>query len=80
VRAPRQPKVWSVAEVNRSVREMLEDYLPPLGVSGEVGNWTAHRSGHRYFTLKDDQAQIRCVMCRIEARRLPLDPDNGMNV
>ena len=80
VRAPRQPKVWSVAEVNRSVREMLEDYLPPLWVSGEVGNWTAHRSGHRYFTLKDDQAQIRCVMWRSEARRLPIDPENGMNV
>ena len=80
VRLPREPRVWSVAEVNRSVREMLEDYLPPLWVSGEVANWTAHRSGHRYFTLKDDQAQIRCVMWRSDARRLPIDPENGMNV
>jgi exodeoxyribonuclease VII large subunit len=80
VRAPREPRVWSVAEVNRSVREMLEDYLPPLWVSGEVANWTAHRSGHRYFTLKDDQAQLRCVMWRSDARRLPNDPENGMNV
>src|SRR5215208_1510154 len=39
-----EPKVWTVAEVNRSVKEMLEDYLPPLWVSGEVANWTAHRS------------------------------------
>ena len=75
-----EPRVWSVSEVNRSVREMLEDYLPPLWVAGEVANWTAHRSGHRYFTLKDDQAQIRCVMWRSDARRLPIDPENGMNV
>ena len=80
VRVPPEPKVWTVSEVNRSVREMLEDYLPPLWVSGEVANWTAHRSGHRYFTLKDDQAQLRCVMWRSDARRLPIDPENGMNV
>jgi len=54
---------------------MLEDFLPPLWVTGEVANWTAHRSGHRYFTLKDDQAQIRCVMFRSDARLLPIDPD-----
>ena len=75
-----EPKVWTVTEVNRSVKEMLEDFLPPLWVSGEVANWTAHRSGHRYFTLKDDQAQIRCVMFRSDARLLPIDPDDGMNV
>ena len=74
------PKVWTVSEVNRSVKEMLEDFLPPLWVSGEVANWTAHRSGHRYFTLKDDQAQIRCVMWKSDARRLPIDPEDGMNV
>lgn len=75
-----EPKVWTVSEVNRSVREMLEDFLPPLWISGEVANWTAHRSGHRYFTLKDDQAQIRCVMWRSDARRLPIDPEDGMNI
>jgi exodeoxyribonuclease VII large subunit len=80
VRVRSEPRVWTVAEVNRSVREMLEDYLPPLWVSGEIANWTAHRSGHRYFTLKDDQAQIRCVMFRSDARALPIDPGDGMNV
>ena len=75
-----EPKVWTVTEVNRSVKEMLEDFLPPLWVTGEVANWTAHRSGHRYFTLKDGQSQIRCVMWRSDARRLPIDPDDGMNV
>lgn len=75
-----EPRVWSVAELNRAVREMIEESLPPLWVSGEVANWTAHRSGHRYFTLKDDRAQLRCVMWRSDARRLPIDPENGMNV
>ncbi len=75
-----EPKVWTVTEVNRSVKEMLEDFLPPVWVSGEVANWTAHRSGHRYFTLKDDQAQLRCVMWRSDARLLPIDPEDGMNV
>lgn len=75
-----EPRVWSVAELNRAVREMIEESLPPLWVSGEVANWIAHRSGHRYFTLKDDQAQLRCVMWRSDARRLPIDPENGMNV
>ena len=75
-----EPRVWSVAELNRAVRDMIEESLPPLWVSGEVANWIAHRSGHRYFTLKDDQAQLRCVMWRSEARRLPIDPENGMNV
>lgn len=75
-----EPRVWSVTEVNRAVREIIEGSVAPLWVSGEVANWTAHRSGHRYFTLKDEHAQLRCVMWRSDARRLPIDPDNGMNV
>ena len=75
-----EPRVWTVTEVNRSVKEMLEDYLPPVWISGEVANWLAHRSGHRYFTLKDETAQLRCVMWRSDARRLPIDLEDGMNV
>jgi len=47
-------------------------------VSGEIGGWTRARSGHCYFTLKDDRAQLRCVMWRSDARQLPIDPDEGM--
>lgn len=75
-----EPRVWSVTEVNRAVRSLLEDQLPPVWVGGEVANWTRARSGHRYFTLKDDQAQLRCVMWRSDAERLPADPDEGMRV
>lgn len=74
------PRVWSVSQVNRAVRALLERTLPPLWMSGEVANWTRARSGHCYFTLKDESSQIRCVLWRKEADRLPTDPDEGMTV
>ncbi len=74
------PRIWSVSEVNRAVRILLERQLPPIWVSGEVANWARARSGHCYFTLKDDQAQLRCVMWRTEAERLPTDPEDGMRL
>ncbi len=78
--APAGPKVWSVSQVNRAVRGLLEDSVEPLWVGGEVGGWTRSRAGHRYFTLKDDRAQLRCVMFAREAERLPTDPDEGTEV
>jgi exodeoxyribonuclease VII large subunit len=72
--------VWTVSQVNRAVRNLLEGTLPPVWVSGEVAGWTRARSGHCYFTLKDRSAQIRCVMWRTEAERLPVDPDDGMEL
>jgi exodeoxyribonuclease VII large subunit len=73
-------EIWTVSQVNRAVRNLLEGKLPPLWVSGEVTGWKRMRSGHCYFTLKDKQAQIRCVMWRMEAERLRADPDEGMEV
>jgi len=78
VAKPRTPKSWTVSQVNRAVRQLLEDTVEPLWVSGEVANWTRARSGHCYFTLKD--AQLRCAMFRAEAQMLPIDPDEGMTV
>ncbi len=74
------PKVWTVTQVNRSVRLLLDESLPRLWVGGEVANFTRHRSGHRYFSLKDGTAQLRCVMFRREAVRLAADPSDGMIV
>jgi exodeoxyribonuclease VII large subunit len=75
-----EERVWSVAELNRAVRGLLESSMPALWVGGEIANWTRARSGHLYFTLKDESAQLRCVMWRREAARLPIDPDEGMRV
>ena len=74
------PRVWSVSQVNRAVARLLEESIESLWVSGEVANWTRARSGHCYFTLKDEQAQIRCAMFRTEVDILPTDPEQGMNV
>jgi len=51
-----------------------------LWVSGEVANWTRSRQGHCYFTLKDDRAQLRCVLFARDALRLPTDPQEGMQL
>ncbi|HEV2145842.1 MAG TPA: exodeoxyribonuclease VII large subunit, partial [Longimicrobiaceae bacterium] len=71
---------WTVSTVNAAAREMLEGVFPPLWVAGEVANFTRARSGHCYFTLRDERAQLRCVMWREEARRLPTTPAEGMQV
>ncbi|MEX0856378.1 MAG: exodeoxyribonuclease VII large subunit [Gemmatimonadota bacterium] len=75
-----EERIWSVLELNRTARTLLEAEFPELWVGGEVANWTRARSGHRYFTLKDDQAQLRCVMWKRDAERLPVDPEEGMQI
>ena len=70
----------SVSAVNALAREVIEGVLPPLWVTGEITNFTRARSGHCYFSLRDSDAQLRCVMWRDEARRLPTAPTEGMQV
>lgn len=69
-----------VSELNAAVREVLEASFAPLWVVGEVANWRRMRSGQCYFSLRDESAQISCVIWRTEAARLPTDPDEGMEV
>ena len=75
-----EPRVWSVTQVNRAVRGLLEDTIESLWIGGEVANWTQARSGHCYFTLKDEQSQLRSVMFKTEAETLPADPEEGTTV
>ena len=75
-----EPPVFSVSEVNAAARSVLARALGTLLVRGEVSNWKRHASGHCYFSLRDDASQIRCVMFRADAARLPTDPDDGMEV
>ncbi|OLC73322.1 MAG: exodeoxyribonuclease VII large subunit [Gemmatimonadetes bacterium 13_1_40CM_4_69_8] len=71
---------WTVGEVTRRARAVIEAGLPPLWVRGEVSGFKAWRSGHWYFTLRDATAQLRCVMFARENRRLPAAPAEGMQV
>ncbi len=69
-----------VSEVNAAVRVVLEASFAPLWVVGEVANWRRLSSGHCYFSLRDESAQISCVIWRSDAARLPTDPEEGMEV
>ncbi|CAN5269507.1 hypothetical protein BH24GEM2_BH24GEM2_04630 [soil metagenome] len=71
---------WTVSAVNAAARELVESLFPPMWVAGEVTNFTRARSGHCYFSLRDADSQLRCVMWRDEARRLPTGPAEGMQV
>jgi len=70
----------TVTELNRLARQALEKALPLCWVAGEVSNLTRAASGHIYFTLKDEGAQVRCVMFRSRAQVLPWKLENGQQV
>jgi len=74
------PQVISVSELNRIARETLERSLPLLWVGGEISNFKRYESGHCYFTLKDAQAQVDCVMFRHRAQLQGWSPRDGMQV
>ena len=69
----------SVAELTETIRRVIEmdDVLQDVWVSGEVSNMSRAPSGHWYFTLKDSEAQLRCVMWRSSAERQSITPRNG---
>ena len=73
-------KTLSVTRLVRKMRNLLEIELGELWVEGEVSNMRRQSSGHLYFTLKDDGAQMSCVMFRGNATRAKVQPDNGMQV
>jgi exodeoxyribonuclease VII large subunit len=75
-----QESALSIAELNGYAKEVLEGAFPPLWIKGEVSNFTAHRNGHWYFSLRDANAQISCVVWSRDVKRLPAAPDEGMQV
>lgn len=72
--------VISVAELNRLARTAIERGVPLLWVAGEISNFKRYDSGHCYFTLKDEAAQVDAVMFRHKAQHLDWAPENGMQV
>ncbi|MCH2534207.1 MAG: exodeoxyribonuclease VII large subunit [Bdellovibrionales bacterium] len=74
-------KAKTVSEVNREIKSVLEGHFKvSFWVEGEVSNFTAHSSGHFYFSLKDQRSQIQAVMFRGHNARLKFKPKNGMKV
>ena len=74
--------ILQVSDLNEYVRRSLaaDPMLRSLRIRGEISNFKAHSSGHWYFTLKDDQARIACVMFRQNAMRMSIRPRDGMAV
>lgn len=74
--------VWSVTGLNEYVSALLagDARLAELRVRGEISGFKRHSSGHMYFSIKDDNALVRCVMFRQQAMRLSFQPRDGMLV
>ena len=74
------PAVLTVGQLTFLVKDLLEAALPTVWVSGEISNLSRPQSGHYYFTLKDEDAQIRAVVWRTTAQRMKVDLQDGMDV
>ncbi|MEP1645509.1 exodeoxyribonuclease VII large subunit, partial [Rhodopirellula bahusiensis] len=70
----------SISELTRQIKSTVESGFPSVWVAGEITDIARPRSGHLYFTLKDERSQIRGVMWRSVAERLPFDLDDGQSV
>jgi len=79
---PLQPMIFTVTSLSNYLREVLEsdEILRDVWVRGEISNFSQPRSGHLYFTLKDSEAQLRCVMWKSQTFRLRFSPKDGLSV
>jgi exodeoxyribonuclease VII large subunit len=75
-----QRRIWQVRDIVSSVRTALEREYADVWVEGEISNFRPADSGHLYFSLKDEAAQLRIVMFRSQARLLKFRPENGLKV
>ncbi len=77
---PPERQVLSISDLNRSARQLLESHFQLLWVEGELSNFASPSSGHWYFTLKDDNAQVRCAMFRGRNSAVRFKPEQGQQV
>jgi exodeoxyribonuclease VII large subunit len=70
----------SVTEITRGLSRLVEEQYDDVWIEGELSNFTRAASGHCYFTLKDDEAQIRCVMWKHLTQYVYFEPEDGMQV
>ena len=72
--------VLTVSALSQHLNAVMEERFPAVWVEGEVSNFKVYGSGHAYFTLKDEGAQLRCVLFRNRARRVRFEPKDGLSV
>ena len=72
--------VLSVSQLSQQLAAVMEERFPAVWVEGEISNFKVYGSGHAYFTLKDEGAQLRCVLFRNRGRRIRFEPKDGLHV
>ena len=72
--------VLSVSEITAQIKGQIESQFSSIWIQGEISNFKHHSSGHMYFTVKDDSAELRCVMFRGYNQMIHFKPENGMEV
>jgi exodeoxyribonuclease VII large subunit len=80
IEPPPAASVWSVSQLTARLKGVVEQTFQSVWVAGEISNFSQPQSGHSYFTLKDDAAQIRAVLWRTTASKLKLELHDGLDV
>ncbi|MBN2600695.1 MAG: exodeoxyribonuclease VII large subunit [Candidatus Marinimicrobia bacterium] len=75
-----EEKIYSVSEISLEIKRVIEQFIPPVWVEGEISNYSISRIGHVYFSLKDENALINCVIWRNIAGSIPFHLAPGMRV
>jgi len=73
-------RVLTVSALSAQLAAVMEERFPAVWIEGEISNFKVYGSGHAYFTLKDEGAQLRCVLFRTRARRVRFEPKDGLHV
>jgi len=73
-------KIYSVSEITEKVKVLLESEFYSIWIQGEISNFSKHHSGHFYFSLKDRDAQLQCVMWRNKNIRLSFNLEDGLKI
>ncbi|HEU4370705.1 MAG TPA: exodeoxyribonuclease VII large subunit [Methylomirabilota bacterium] len=76
----RSRSVLTVSQLSQQLAAVMEERFPAVWIEGEISNFKVYGSGHAYFTLKDELAQLRCVLFRTRARRVRFEPRDGLHV
>ncbi len=73
-------RIYKINEINKIVKNLLEENFPDIWIEGEISNFKLHSMGHMYFSLKDEEAQISAVMYKGVSTQLKFLPEDGMKV
>ncbi|MCU0599914.1 MAG: exodeoxyribonuclease VII large subunit [Desulfobacterales bacterium] len=74
------PKIYTISQLTQNIKFLLEEHFSLVWITGEISNFRVPASGHFYFTLKDDSAQINSVMFKGQNRNLKFTPEDGMKI